>query len=151
MSRLLRAYRLTEYQAGGIAIRIGRRVPHALFAGMRARGGTLVTAWNPFSRRMPEGWNIRMQRHLCERLRRFVVRDAEGSLQHWQEAMLLVAGDPRPVFRLATHFRQRSVVVLRAGQKARLLLVPYHCHCEERMRRSNPHPGAHPHGGCRVG
>jgi hypothetical protein len=154
VSRRLRAYRLTEYRAGGVAIRIGRRVPDALFAGMRAQSATMVTAWNPRSRRMPKGWNIRMQRRLRERLRRFVVRDGEGSLDRWREEMLLVAGDPRPVLRLAARFRQHSVVSLRAGQEARLRLIPYHCHyrchCEERKRRSNPHPGAHPSGDCRV-
>jgi hypothetical protein len=121
---LLRAYRLTGYQAEGVAIRIGLRVPDALFAGMHARTATLVTAWNPLSRRMPKGWNDRMQRRLRERLRRFVVRDAEGSLYRWREEMLLVGGDPRPVLRLAARFRQHGVVSLRTGQKARLRLVP---------------------------
>jgi hypothetical protein len=72
---------------------------------------------------MPEGWNRRMQERLLQRLRRFVVVDAEGVLHRWREAMLLAAGDPRPIIRLAVCFRQRGVVLLRDGHEARLLLV----------------------------
>jgi hypothetical protein len=37
--------------------------------------------------------------------------------------MLLVGGDPRPVIRLAARFRQRGVVILRRGRRARLRLL----------------------------
>jgi len=121
--RLLRAYRLTRYNAGGFDIAIGRRAPNALFARLGARRATLVTAWNPQSRRMPDGWNRRMQQQLRQRLRRFRVVDAAGSLRRWHEPMLLVAGDPRPVVQLAFRFRQRAVVELRRGEKVRLRLV----------------------------
>jgi hypothetical protein len=107
----------------GNDVRIGRRAPEALFARVGARGATLMTAWNPTSRRMPEGWNHRMQRRLRQCLRRFKILDAEGSLHRWHEAMLLVAGDPRPVVRLAVRFRQRAVVMLRRGRKVRLRLL----------------------------
>jgi uncharacterized protein DUF3293 len=121
---LLRAYRDTIYVAGGIAIRIGHRTPDALFAHLNARGATLLTAWNPLSRRMPAGWNRRMQRRLRERLRRTPALPAEGALRRWHEAHLLAAGDPRPLVRLARIFRQRGVVVLRRRQCARLVLLP---------------------------
>jgi hypothetical protein len=120
---LARAYRLTRYQAAGTDIRIGRRASEALFGRLGARGATLVTAWNPRSRRMPEGWNRRVQQRLRQCLRRFRVIDAEGSLHGWHEPMLLVAGDPRPAVRLAVRFRQRAVVILRRGRKARLRLL----------------------------
>jgi hypothetical protein len=120
---LLRAYRKTIYRAGSVDIRIGHRVPDALFARLRARSATLVTAWNPRSRRMPEGWNLRMQRRLRLCLRRFAVLDAKGSLHRWREAMLLVAGDPRPLVLLAARFRQRAVIILQRDQKARLRLL----------------------------
>ena len=81
-----------------------------------------MTAWNPRSRRMPEGWNRRMQQRLRQRLRRFTVVEAEGSLRRWHEAMLLVAGDPRPVTRLAILFRQRAVVRLRCALTVQLRL-----------------------------
>jgi Protein of unknown function (DUF3293) len=82
-----------------------------------------MTAWNPGSHRMPEGWNRRMQHRLRQCLRRCKMLEAEGSLHYWHEAMLLVAGDPRRVVRLAVRFRQRAVVILRRGRKARLRLL----------------------------
>jgi Protein of unknown function (DUF3293) len=121
--RLLRAYRQTEYRVAEHAIRIGRRVPDAVFAMIDDRVAVVVTAWNPRSRRMPVGWNLHMQQRLRQWLRRLVVVDAEGSLHRWREAMLLVGGDARPVIRAAARFRQRGVVILRRGQKARLRLL----------------------------
>jgi Protein of unknown function (DUF3293) len=120
--RLLRAYRMTWYRAGGFDIVIGHRVPDGLFAWLGAPNATLLTAWNPQSRRMPNGWNRRIQRQLRQCLRRFRSVEAEGSLHCWHEPMLLVAGDPRPMVRLAARFRQRAVVMLRRGRRARLWL-----------------------------
>jgi Mg-chelatase subunit ChlD len=122
-ARLLRAYRQTDYLAAGTLVRVARRVPEVFFAAVNARVAVLVTAWNPLSRRMPAGWNQRMQRRLRQCLHRFVVLDASGSLHRWHEAMLLVAGDPRPIIRLAARFRQRAVVILCRGQMARLKVV----------------------------
>jgi hypothetical protein len=104
-------------------MRIGRRVPDALFDRLNARVAVILTAWNPLSRHMPDGWNDRMQVHLRRRLCRCVVLDADGSLHRWREAMLLVAGDPRPRLRLAARFRQCAVVIIRRGHRARLRLV----------------------------
>jgi hypothetical protein len=122
-ARLLRAYRQTDYLAAGIVVHVERRVPEVFFAAIDARVAVFVTAWNPLSRRMPAGWNQRMQRRLRQCLHRFVALDASGSLHRWHEAMLLVAGDPRPIIRLAARFRQRAVVILCRGQMARLKLV----------------------------
>jgi hypothetical protein len=112
--RLLRAYRETEYRACGLVVRIGRRSPLT---------GVFITAWNPYSRRMPEGWNHRMQSGLRERLRRFKTQPADGVLKRWHEAHLLVAAEPRPVLRIARVFRQRAIVVLQRGKPARLVLL----------------------------
>lgn len=125
--RLLRAWRLTHYLAAGVTIRIGRRVPDALFPPGAATEAILVTAWNPLSRRRPEAWNRRMQQRLSQRLRRAPVIEAEGVLHRWREAMLLVPGDPRPTARLARCFGQHAVVVLRRGQRARLDVLHYTC------------------------
>ena len=121
--RMQRTYRLTRYQADGTDIRIGRRVPDMLFDRLGSGTGTLLTAWNPFSRHMPTGWNQRMQRRLRHHLRRFVVLDAEGSLHGWHEAMLLAGGRPQPIIRLARRFRQSAVVVLRRGAAVQLILL----------------------------
>lgn len=104
-------------------MRIGRRVPDVLFDRLNARVAVFLTAWNPLSRRMPDGWNDRMQVHLRRLLRRCLVIEAEGSLHRWREAMLLVAGDPRPLVRLAARFRQCAVVIIRRGHRVRLRLV----------------------------
>jgi hypothetical protein len=121
--RLLRAYRRTRYSAGGIVVRIGRRVPDALFAQVGTREAVFVTAWNPRSRRTPTGLNACMQRRLAERLRRFVVVPADGTLGRWHEAHLLVATDVRRMLRMARIFRQLGVVAVRRGQRARLVLL----------------------------
>jgi len=105
-------------------VRIGRRAPDAVLVHLGGRAGGFVTAWNPFSRRMPDGWNRRMQRRLYERLRRHGVFPAEGSLGRWREAMLLVAGDPRLLVRLGRIFRQCAIVVVQGGRCARLVLLP---------------------------
>ena len=57
---LLRAWRLTdtglaECRSGSDGVRQTRRLP-----GVRTRSATLLTAWNPRSRRRPDGWNQRM-------------------------------------------------------------------------------------------
>jgi hypothetical protein len=120
--RLLRAYRQTRYSAGGVVVRIGWRPPDALFDQIGSREAVFVTAWNPRSRRMPLGWNARMQRRLAERLRRFAVIPADGTLGHWHEVHLLVVTDVRRMLRLARIFRQLGVVAMRRGRPARLVL-----------------------------
>lgn len=111
---LLRAYRLSVYRIGDVVIRIGRRAPLS---------GVLLTAWNPRSRRMPAGWNRRMQHRLRTALRRWPLRAATGGLARWWEDHLLTQA-PCPVcLRLARRFRQRAVVVARAGRPARLILL----------------------------
>jgi hypothetical protein len=112
--RLLRAYRGTEYRACGVVVRIGRRSPLT---------GVFITAWNPHSRRMPEGLNRRMQLRLQERLRRFSVCAADGVLNRWHEAHLLVAADPRRMSRIARQYRQCAIVVVQRGHPARLVLL----------------------------
>ncbi len=98
-------------------MRIGRRV--------RGLGRTSVwlTAWNPRSRLMPEGWNRRMQAHLRACLTGMEIRDGEGRLRRWREEMLLVAIDPRRAAVLARRFRQHAIVVVAPGRKARLVLL----------------------------
>jgi hypothetical protein len=99
----------------------------ALLTRAGARMGVFITAWNPLSRRMPEGWNRRMQRCLLERLRRHTRFRANGALRRWREEHLLVVADPRPMLRCARLFRQRGVVVVRRGQPVCLSLLCYRC------------------------
>ncbi len=71
--RLLNAYRQTRYRVDRIRRdRINRRstAMDELLTVYGAKAAVFVTAWNPRSRRMPAGWNQRMQAALKQRLRR---------------------------------------------------------------------------------
>jgi hypothetical protein len=87
------------------------------------RDGYFITAYNPFSHAMPSGWNRRMQSRLAQALRRRPILPANGSWRRWSEAHVLAFGDIRPARRLLGIFRQNAIVIVRAGQPARLLLV----------------------------
>jgi hypothetical protein len=114
------AYLRTAYEAGGIAVRIGARSRafDALLRRHRARSAAFVTAWNPFSRRMPEGWNGRMLARLRQAARGRVLAEGIGRAGRWWERHLLVGGDPRWIARLARRFRQNAIVVIAPGRPA---------------------------------
>lgn len=126
---LLRAYRQTCYTADGIDIRIGRRnaTMDDWFADHGAQTGVLITAWNPRSRRMPRGWNVRMQRKLVEHLHRWMCVSADGRLRRWHEAQILVLSPRRPAERIAMRFRQRAIVVLQRRHPSRLIILRDRC------------------------
>jgi len=122
---LVRAYRQTGYEAGGIKVHIGRRsaaADHLLLA-HGTRTAVFITAYNPRSRRMPPEWNQRMQTRLRHAVGRRPVLWGRSIAGHWSEAHLLVFGDPRPIHRLARHYRQYGIVIVRQGQPARLVVV----------------------------
>jgi hypothetical protein len=122
---LLKAYRETRYEVRGIEIRIGRHSAAMdellLFRGMRE--AVFITAYNPFSRVRPCGWNRRMQTQLAEVLRRRPALTGKGSWRGWCEAHFLVLGDIRPARRIARRFRQYGIVIIRIRQPARVLLT----------------------------
>jgi hypothetical protein len=122
-ARLLRAYRRTRYEAGGIVVRIGRcsGAMDELLLSRGVRRAVFITAYNPFSRKMPAGWNERMQRRLAWALHRRAFSAARGMWRGWSEEHLVVFGDPRPTCRIARRFRQNSVVLVRLRQAARLV------------------------------
>jgi hypothetical protein len=88
-----------------------------------ARTATFVTAYNPLSRVMPPGWNHRMQIRLRQSLRRRHVVWGRGTLGRWSEVHLLVFSDPAPVRRVARHFRQNGIVIVRHRQPAKLVVA----------------------------
>ena len=122
---MLRIYRLTCYKVGGISFHIDRRSPGADCLLRRAgrRQAVLVSAWNPRSKRKPDGWNRRMHRALLVHARRIPALPASGGLGRWREDHLLLLTDPRPCLMLARRFRQRAVVTLRTGQPVKLVLL----------------------------
>ncbi len=119
---VLRSYRLSLYQAGPVAVRIGRR-PQGLPAGWRRCPLTLLSAANPGGRRMPDAWNSRMMARLRSALRRVAHRPGEGRLGRWSEPLVLAAlGVPQAAV-LARRFRQNAIVRVRHGQGAVLVLL----------------------------
>ena len=116
------AFARTRYEAGGVTCRIGARSA-AMDAALRAQGvraGCFVTAWNPFSRPMPLGWNRRLQASLLQAARGAVLEEGWGRGGGWAEHHLLIAGDARHIAALARRFRQHAVVTVSPGRPARL-------------------------------
>lgn len=124
-ARLLAAYRRSTYEAAGAVARIGRRSPgvDALLARLGVQAGGFVTAWNPLSRRMPDGWNHRMQVRLQAAARRLPGAPGHGGDGRWREAHRLIGADPRRLLVLARRFRQAAIVTVARGQPARLRLI----------------------------
>jgi Protein of unknown function (DUF3293) len=125
---LRQAYRMTRYEVAGVIFRVGHRSPGVdrLLASRGCRTATFVTAFNPYSRRMPPGWNRRMQARLARTLNqptshRPIALPGTGSWRGWCEQHLLLLGDPGPAIHLARRFRQHAVVVLSLRQPARLV------------------------------
>ena len=123
--RIAALYRLVPYLADGVPIRIGRRSPamDALLAAHGVREGVLVTAWNPGGRRRPAALNRLSAARLDERLRRFRTLPGVNGELRWREESLLVLGAGRRAERLGRLFGQRAVVLLRRGQRARILFL----------------------------
>jgi hypothetical protein len=122
---LLRAYRSTCYRVEGIEIRIGRRSPgmDELLRSHAVLQAGFVTAYNPYARPMPVGWNQRMQARLRQAVRRYPVLSGSGTWRRWSEAHLIVLGDCRLVRHIARRFRQRAIVIIRRRQPARLVIL----------------------------
>jgi Protein of unknown function (DUF3293) len=123
--RLHDAYRRSTYEAAGAVARIGRRSAaiDAWLGRLGARQGGFVGAWNPYSRRMPQGWNDRMLARLRAAARRLPQAEGGGGDRRWRERHLLVAADPRRLAVLGRRFRQAAIVTVRRGAPARLVLL----------------------------
>jgi hypothetical protein len=116
---------MTDYEVAGITLRIGR--PSAamdrLLLSRRQREAAFITAYNPFSRPMPPGWNRRLQDALMQAARRWPVLPATGRWRRWCESHLVILA-PRPCAKvLARRFRQHGIVIHRRGQPTQLVLA----------------------------
>ena len=122
-ARLERDYRASCYYAGEDIARIGQRAPalDALLRCWRVPEGVFIAAGNPFSRRMPSGWNARRHAALRERLRRLHYVEGQGGAKRWWEAHYFIGISAARGRRLARLFRQNAMVALRRGAKARLI------------------------------
>ncbi len=117
---LAAVYCRTRYDVPGGVVRIGRccLATDAMLRSHHSRTAVLITAWNPLSRRKPQGWNDRMQSRLLAMVRRYPVLPSRGGARGWAEDHLLVPMPPARACVVARRFRQNAVVVLRAGQPA---------------------------------
>ena len=114
---LMRLYRHTDYVvANRPPIRIGHRAALEHVA-------VLLTAANPRSRRMPSGWNARMNRALADAARRLNPVPAEGRLRDWREEGFLIEAPPARAATLGRRFRQNAVVVVRRDRPVELKLL----------------------------
>jgi hypothetical protein len=123
--QLFRAYRASCYLAGAHAARIGQRAPglDALLRGWRVQEGVFIAAGNPFSRRMPQGWNAQRHAALRDRLRGLPYIEGWGGAKRWWEAHCFIGISVSRGKPLARLFRQNAMVALRRGGKARLTWV----------------------------
>ena len=123
--KLERDYRASCYLAGAYVARIGRRAPalDALLRCWRAPEGVFIAAGNPFSRRMPQGWNARRHALLRERLRRLPYVEGKGGAKRWWEVHCFIGISAARGKRLARLFRQKAMVALKRRDKARLIWV----------------------------
>jgi hypothetical protein len=123
--QLFRAYGASYYFVGAHAARIGQRAPglDALLRSWRVQEGVFIAAGNPFSRRMPEGWNARRHAALRERLRRLHYVEGRGGAKRWWEAHCFIGISVSRGRKLARLFRQNAMVALRRGSEARLIWV----------------------------
>ena len=112
---MLRFYRRTDYVVG--------RAPPVRIGARAAIDGVLVSAANPRSRRMPDGWNARMNRRLGDAARRLGPVPAAGLLGAFREEGFLLEAHAARACVLGRRFRQNALVVLKRGRKARLLLL----------------------------
>jgi hypothetical protein len=114
---------MTDYTTAGVTIRIGRRsaAMDRLLLSHRQREAAFITAFNPFSRLMPPGWNRRMQISLTVAASRRFILPASGSWRRWSESHLIVFGSFRWTAVLARKYRQHAIVILRLRQPPRLV------------------------------
>jgi hypothetical protein len=133
---LARAWRATLFDADGIAVPIApdprlpgvwrarRAAIAALLARLGARDACFTGAWNPFSRRRPRGWNMRMLARLRGAARRHAVLDGMGRAcrpRPWGEEHLLIGAAPARCAAIARRFRQDCIVAVSRRGPARLV------------------------------
>jgi hypothetical protein len=127
--RLRAAFLRTAYVVGSASavVRVGCRSPalDLWLERAKAREGAFVTAWNPFGRKRPSGWNARMQTSLEDSARGLHGAAALGADRGWTEQHLFLAGDARRLRALARRFRQHAIVVVPRGGPARLVVLPH--------------------------
>jgi hypothetical protein len=93
----------------------------ALLRSWRVQEGVFIAAGNPFSQRMPAGWNAQRHAALRERLRGLHYVEGKGGAKRWWEAHCFIGIGAARGKCLARLFRQNAMIALRRGAKARLI------------------------------
>ena len=134
-SGLVSAYKATEYVAHGdcwvVVIQVGHHslVVDGLLVRMRARNGTFITAWNPFSKDLGfeanEHWDRELKRFLSVRGFAFVEGEGRGRTGEWPpEPSILAFGISRTeASAIGRRYRQNAVVYVRRGRPAELVML----------------------------
>ena len=120
-----RAYRASQYSAGGVAFRIGRHCPDLdrLLAALGTRTAVLLTSCNPRSVLRPPSANARRMAALRRLVRRWRSVPGESGARRWREAQILLAGPLAFGLRLAHRFGQNAILLLNRGARPRLVLL----------------------------
>jgi uncharacterized protein DUF3293 len=121
-SGLVLAYRATDYVAysGGrvFLIRIGQHslIIDRLLTRMKARSGSFITAWNPFSKRLSAGansyWDRELKDYLSARGFAYFAGEGRGRTREWPpESSILALGMSRAqAASTGRRFRQNAIV-----------------------------------------
>lgn len=122
-SAMDRGYRISRYSAGPVAARIGEPSPTAdnWMAHHRAPSLVLITAWNPWSKRLPDRLNELAHRRLLTALRGRPVVEGWSGNGPWQEWTVATPGGPKLGRLLCRRFRQRAFIWIRRNRRTRLV------------------------------
>jgi hypothetical protein len=135
LSGLVLAYRATDYVAYSdgrvFLLRIGHHslVIDGLLTRMKARSGTFITAWNPFSRSLSAGanayWDRELKGYLSDRGFAYFVGEGRGRTGEWfPESSILAFGISRAqAASIGRRFRQNAIVYVSLGRPAELVML----------------------------
>jgi hypothetical protein len=135
LSDLAFAYRATDYvvfdNGRSFLVRAGHHSLSidGLLARMKARSGTFITAWNPFSRSLAAGANAHWDRELKSYLGAhgfaFLAGEGRGEIGEWPpESSIFVFGMSRAqAATIGRRFRQNAIVYVPLGRPAELVML----------------------------
>lgn len=123
---LMAAYAETDFHVDTdppLVLRVGHADPEVerWLAGSGARGAAFVTAWNPFSRPMPDAWNATAAARLAARVADLGLRAVSGRgvarRGDWpaEESLLIPGIDRAAAIGLGREFGQNAILWLEAG------------------------------------
>ena len=134
-SDLALAYQATRYVVindnRDLSVRVGchSSLIDRLLASKKARSGSFITAWNPFSKNQSPGINAYRNRELEHYVRSrgftFVVGEGRGEIGEWApEPSIFAFGMTRAqAASIGRRFRQNAIVYVPWGRPAELVML----------------------------